>query len=1101
MTLTKKIRMMTPIISAFTMCSSPAWSVTPDLFNVKLYGAVGDGTTDDTAAINSAITAANANGSGTVWFPDGVYRVIVTSGAHITPKSHVTLLGLGRGQSTILVDDSMGAGSSGIANFVSGSFTALSDFHIKSLTVKGMRETIATTGVHLINIQNGDDISVEDCELTQSRLFGVVISKSNHVAVTGNRVYHTNADGIAVWDDSDVLVSDNDIIGSNDDAISAHSADTTPAPVRSGISIVNNRITESQGISVLGAKNLLISGNVMRRMMSYGIVVDVSPFFTQGETAIIGVKITDNIISDVFARQEDPPRSMAKWYIRVGGGPLVAGSGASAPGTPVPGTGVVTSLYGENSVGNFYTNNITSGGSTPGPGGYSIEVAGNQLIRSLPAVTSYSQWGYGSSLFTGDNATGSYSGPIPEAALNVPGLILAPALRNMRIADNIIQTTGPNAISFEKLPMPGLWHSGDLDGVMIENNKLIDFSGSGVNFDVDNSVQRVTVRNNEFDGDPRFRSADRGAGGSWTAFSGPTAFPVASVTNISGVVWSGNSFRNIVSLFTTAQTGPVAGNILYAQPAVVGASTSNKGIGVIPNDGPDYGFSIEDSDPASATYGRIASPQLSAASAMPTTGTYVTGHFVRNNAPTTGITGMTLFGWTRLTTGGGNVAGTDWQPIYASQTNGWPNLTGPITSSGNVTSVAAQTGTGSTFVMSASPTLASPTANSINLTDATASVKLGGATFVRAPTDPAGYQNLFVGIGAGAGADLVTPLKTMYSCIGYQTCGGAGTGMAPGATNAESTALGWSALSKLTTGSYNTAIGVGSMRNETTGGSNLAVGVDSMGLSVGSNASVALGVNTLKNGSATDSIGIGLGAVNGGASTAVNRVIAIGREAMGGGAIAAAADDIAIGFHALLGSALVSPIQNIAIGDYALSNSTATSPSFNVAIGHNSGASLTGNTNALFGYNSGSHITSGGENVVIGPNVATATLTTGSGNILIGRNSSVDTIAAGTSNQINIGRAIIGYGVAPTVASGYGTAPTVAGNGTFAFKVVVGTGGGTTTPTITLPQAPAGWICSAINESSSATARQSGSSTTSVTISWSAAPAAGNNILYQCAAY
>lgn len=36
------------------------------------------------------------------------------------------------------------------------------------------------------------------------------------------------------------------------------------------------------------------------------------------------------------------------------------------------------------------------------------------------------------------------------------------------------------------------------------------------------------------------------------------------------------------------------------------------------------------------------------------------------------------------------------------------NLTGPITSSGNATSVAAQTGTGSTFVMQATPTLTTP---------------------------------------------------------------------------------------------------------------------------------------------------------------------------------------------------------------------------------------------------------------------------------------------------------------------------------------------------------------------------------------------------------
>ncbi len=41
------------------------------VFNVKTYGAVGNGSTDDTAAIRSAITAASATG-GIVFFPPGI---------------------------------------------------------------------------------------------------------------------------------------------------------------------------------------------------------------------------------------------------------------------------------------------------------------------------------------------------------------------------------------------------------------------------------------------------------------------------------------------------------------------------------------------------------------------------------------------------------------------------------------------------------------------------------------------------------------------------------------------------------------------------------------------------------------------------------------------------------------------------------------------------------------------------------------------------------------------------------------------------------------------------------------------------------------------
>ena len=45
------------------------------VFNVKAYGATGDGTTDDTAAIVAATSAANGAGGGCVYFPQGTYAV------------------------------------------------------------------------------------------------------------------------------------------------------------------------------------------------------------------------------------------------------------------------------------------------------------------------------------------------------------------------------------------------------------------------------------------------------------------------------------------------------------------------------------------------------------------------------------------------------------------------------------------------------------------------------------------------------------------------------------------------------------------------------------------------------------------------------------------------------------------------------------------------------------------------------------------------------------------------------------------------------------------------------------------------------------------
>ena len=64
----------------------PAVSATP-VFNVKNYGATGNGSTNDSPAVNKAVTAANAAGGGIVEFPSGTYKSANT--VHL--KSNVTI--------------------------------------------------------------------------------------------------------------------------------------------------------------------------------------------------------------------------------------------------------------------------------------------------------------------------------------------------------------------------------------------------------------------------------------------------------------------------------------------------------------------------------------------------------------------------------------------------------------------------------------------------------------------------------------------------------------------------------------------------------------------------------------------------------------------------------------------------------------------------------------------------------------------------------------------------------------------------------------------------------------------------------------------------
>ncbi len=63
-----------------------AVAVAPATYNVRDYGAIGDGRAIDTAAINKTIDAAAAAGGGTVWFPPGTYLSYT-----IRLKSHISL--------------------------------------------------------------------------------------------------------------------------------------------------------------------------------------------------------------------------------------------------------------------------------------------------------------------------------------------------------------------------------------------------------------------------------------------------------------------------------------------------------------------------------------------------------------------------------------------------------------------------------------------------------------------------------------------------------------------------------------------------------------------------------------------------------------------------------------------------------------------------------------------------------------------------------------------------------------------------------------------------------------------------------------------------
>lgn len=132
------------------------------LFNVKAYGAKGDGSTDDATAIASAITAASSGGI--IFFPAGTYVIGSTISVNI---SNLIFRGAGKGITTAKAGASYSNGVFTV-NTVTGSTSNVHDVAFEDMTI----DTNSQTNVMGVNIRGGlyadssssKNIQVRRCE-------------------------------------------------------------------------------------------------------------------------------------------------------------------------------------------------------------------------------------------------------------------------------------------------------------------------------------------------------------------------------------------------------------------------------------------------------------------------------------------------------------------------------------------------------------------------------------------------------------------------------------------------------------------------------------------------------------------------------------------------------------------------------------------------------------------------------------------------------------------------------------------------------------------------------------------------------------------------
>ena len=574
------------VLSSGTTTSRSLSARGADVYNVKDFGALTDGT-DASTAINAAITYAAAQGGGTVFIPAGTYYINLSNSA-IKPSSNVTIRGAGRGATVLTCDDT---NTSPAAACIYNPSTAISEFHIRDLTLQGKANVAFTIGSHGVLVYHCTNCSAENIEVQYGRGMAISFRHSDQVTVTHCHILDNDSDGIAVWNTPNAVITDNTILGNADDAISAHTEDADASPPRSGLVIANNNISESQGIKVLGGKAVNISNNVLRRIMAEGIEVDsAGSSYPQGNTPVFSVEIKNNIVEDVWARQDGGQAT--SFYIVIGGGP----KGSS---------GLIPTLGSANGIGTLYTNSTLSSTSTPG-GGW-IDVSGNVLVRTLPAVTAISQWGYDTTQWDGSfGANSQYSGAVPESALNGTGILFTSPVRKTRVCDNTIATTGTGITLNASANLVN-------DDLLICRNNISEFSTSGIAATGSSTTaQRIVISGNNFDADPMFTNANRGSNGTWLANSGPYGINM----NVSGVTISANHFRDMVAAMnnTSGMAWTVTqDNFQYGNPLGGNAfSTSNVGLASYLT---GAGYIVqEDDNPNSSTFGQ----QLSAAQANAT---------------------------------------------------------------------------------------------------------------------------------------------------------------------------------------------------------------------------------------------------------------------------------------------------------------------------------------------------------------------------------------------------------------------------------------------------------------------------------------------------
>lgn len=607
------------------------------------------------AAIVAAITEINANGGGILELPAGTFDI---AGPITPPTVPCVIRGAGIGVTVLDWDNVDNLFYKEDADPTTDHLT------LEGFTIDGRWDFYQadTPNVAPIYLHNIDDLVIQNVEVRNVTWFGIRIRSCERALVQACKVFECGRDAISTATCTFVQVLGNQVDHCGDDAITNHVRFDEPESARHSFVCVGNRISDSKGITALGLRRGVISGNQLERIKGRAIqAAAIAPEYSAPHSVVIA----DNVITDVFETNTIAPElGGGCQYINIVALPQ-AGTGIAVPGLPQSGTGTFEPI-------DPALDNILS--TEPQAPAHWILVANNECARTLPTGGLYSSLGNGEMF----SHAGYFDFTITADTLGAStsrGLRVEGGLRDSAFRGNIVR--GMRAAMLLDALSGG---AKDFENIVIAGNQFIRCGEQGIlsNTNVGGG-KNIIVENNLFDGDPYHEHSNRGAGGTWAANGSPTAI---SINNGSGYIIRNNHLKRwcrISDAIAPAGSDKALwyDNTYDCDPSAVAFSTSNKGIGNIPRGFDQCLARVVDSDPTSATYGDTLNVCFRERDQIPTTGKYVAGHFVRN----TNQANSNVFGWIRLTTGSGHTLGTDWAfvPMWTETPSSLTIATGAVT--------------------------------------------------------------------------------------------------------------------------------------------------------------------------------------------------------------------------------------------------------------------------------------------------------------------------------------------------------------------------------------------------------------------------------------